>query len=467
MRLNGPYAAGSGFCRNQHHRGRSKGLFKGSLRLNRSLLSLLLLLSLLAGPAASARQQAQRDVSSGIALPGATDALSIKERADVFEEIWGTINEKYYDQSFNGVNWRAVGDRYRPLVVQAKNDDEFYALLKKMVGELRDAHTRFHTPRERREREQLQAVSIGVSIFEVQGKTVILSVEPESDASHAGVQPGMIVRSIDGRPIGERLAEAQSRVAGTSSDRAVKLRVYRKVVEGEPGTFIKLGLERADGSRVEVSLLRREVSDEPRVSWRRTTGGFGYIRLNIWKSPVHKQFKSALESLKDAPGLILDLRGNPGGEAAEVVKIATYFFNSRMPFGRFISRTGRAIELYTGRDDQAYKGGVVILVNEASGSGSELFSGVMQENGRAFVMGRQSCGCVLGISKFRKVKGGGELAVSELGYVSPRGQRLEGKGVMPDRSVALTIHDLQRNRDLALDEAESYLRASKATVSNQ
>jgi carboxyl-terminal processing protease len=121
----------------------------------------------------------------------------------------------------------------------------------------------------------------------------------------------------------------------------------------------------------------------------------------------------------------------------------------------------------TTRDDQIYKGAVVILVNEASGSGSELFSGVMQEKGRATVIGRQSCGCVLGISKFRKVKGGGELALSELNYVSPRGQKLEGRGVMPDRQVALTIADLQKNRDLALDEAEGLLRASKTTVTNQ
>jgi carboxyl-terminal processing protease len=345
-------------------------------------------------------------------------------------------------------------------------DDEFYALLKRMVGELKDAHTRFHTPRERREREQLQAVSAGVSIGEVEGRVVILGVEPDSEAAQAGVKSGMIVRTIDDKPVADRISEAQARIGGSSSSRAERLRLYRKLTEGEPGTILKLGLEKADGNLLEVSLARRTVSDAPRVATRRLDSGIGYLRLNIWKAPVHKQFKAALENLKDAPALIIDLRGNPGGEAAEVVKIAGYFFNTRTSFGKFISRSGRSIELNTDSDEQIYKGPVAVLVNEASGSGSELFSGVMQETGRAMIVGRQSCGCVLGISKFRKVKGGGELAVSELGYLSPRGRKLEGEGVSPNRAVALTIADLQRERDTVILEAESALRMPRATMNN-
>jgi carboxyl-terminal processing protease len=102
----------------------------------------------------------------------------------------------------------------------------------------------------------------------------------------------------------------------------------------------------------------------------------------------------------------------------------------------------------------------VILINEGSGSGSEMFSGVLQENGRAVLIGRQSCGCLLGIARFRKVKGGGELAISELGYTSPRGRTLEGAGVMPNGEITLKISDLQRGRDIAVEEAENSLRSS-------
>jgi carboxyl-terminal processing protease len=102
-------------------------------------------------------------------------------------------------------------------------------------------------------------------------------------------------------------------------------------------------------------------------------------------------------------------------------------------------------------------------VNEGSGSGSELFAGVMQENGRAVIVGRRSCGCVLGISEFKKLKGGGELAVSEYGYLSPRENSYEGTGVTPNRPVDLKISDLQARRDAVVEEAEKVLKTKSET----
>lgn len=402
-------------------------------------------------------------IASAATVPSATasaspDGLSSKDRIEIFEEVWRTVFEKYYDPSFKGTDWRAVRERYRPLVDRSKSDEEFYTLLKRMVGELHDAHTRFHTPEERRERERVQAVSAGLSIFEVEGKPVVVGVEPDSDAARAAVEEGMIVLAIDGKPLAERLAEARSRAGGSSSDRAVKLRLYRMVLEGEPGTNVRIRLARADGSEIDVTLTRRVVPDAAVVTSRRLQSGVGYIRLTLWKSPIRKQFKKALDGLKDAPGMVIDIRGNPGGEAEEVVKIASYFFDGHVPFGKFVKRSGRALYLRTDDHEQVYKGPVAILVNEGSGSGSELFAGVMQESGRALIVGRTSCGCVLGISSFKKVKGGGELAVSEFGYDSPRGKTFEGTGVVPDKAVELKLADLQQQRDATLNEAEQVLR---------
>ncbi|HXU38667.1 MAG TPA: S41 family peptidase [Blastocatellia bacterium] len=389
--------------------------------------------------------------------------LTPRERADVFDDVWEIVNEKYYDPAFNGVNWRAVRERYRPQIDQVDGDQEFYGVLKRMVGELHDAHTRFSTPEERRERERLQAVSAGFAIFEVEGKPVVVWVEPNSDAARAGVEEGMIALTIDGKPIAEKLAEARARVAGSSTDRAVRLRIYRMLIEGEPGTSLRLTLARADGSTVDALVTRRVVPDAPVVTSRRLPSGAGYIKLTLWKSPIRRDFKKALRQLADAPGIVIDLRGNPGGEAEEVEKIATYFFNSHVSLGKFFSRSGKAIYLRTGDDEEVYKGRVVILVNEGSGSGSELFAGVMQESKRATIVGRRSCGCVLGISKYRKLKGGGELAVSEYGYQTPQGKTFEGTGVVPNSPVELTISDLRQHRDAALEEAERVLKTKGET----
>src|SRR5205085_3984722 len=97
---------------------------------------------------------------------------------------------------------------------------------------------------------------------------------------------------------------AQARVAGTSTERAIKLRVYRQLVEGNPGAALRLTLARADGSTLNVTLTRRVVSDSAQVTSRRLSSGAGYVKLTLWKSPAHKDFKRALEALKAAPGLI-------------------------------------------------------------------------------------------------------------------------------------------------------------------
>jgi carboxyl-terminal processing protease len=439
-------------------------LFSRKVSIPQPALALLLLL-VLANPAFASQTHKRQALEHSINDSSSASArLTAKDRQEIFSETWATINEKYYDPSFNGVNWRAVREQYRPAVEAARSDEDFYTVMKKMVGELRDAHTRFATPRERVEREQLKAITAGVSISEVEGKPVVVSVEANSEAARMGIGVGMLVLAIGGKPVAEKLAEAQARVAGTSTERAIKLRVYRQLVEGDPGTPLRLTLARADGSPLEVSLTRRVVSDVAQVTSRRLASGVGYIKLTLWKSPAHKEFKRALEAFRDAPGVIIDLRGNPGGEAQEVVKIASLFFNTRVSFGQFVSRNGKTLGLYTDRDDQIYAGPLVILVNEGSGSGSELFSAAMQENGRAAVVGRQSCGCVLGISHFKKMKGGSELAVSELKYISPQGHRIEGTGVLPNRPVPLTLADLQHHRDATLEAAEASLQKTGANM---
>lgn len=424
----------------------------------RFAFAILLLLGILASPALRELKAAS---DGGVDHTQVWEKLSRHDREEVFDDVWETIDEKYVDPSFNGVDWKAVRERYRPMVDAVKNDDDFFALMKKMVGELHDAHTRFQTPRERRDREQSKTVSAGVSIYEVEGKVVITGVEPDSEAETAGVENGMFLRTIDGKPLAEQLRATQAIIGGSSSERHEKLRLYTKLLDGEPGTTVKLGLEDAEEKLIEVTLTRHIVADDAKVTWRRLASGYSYIKLSLWRSPVHKEFRRVLESFRNAPGVIIDLRGNPGGEANEVIKIASLFFNSRVPFGRFISRSGKAITLFTERDEQVYKGAVVILVNEGSGSGSELFSGVMQENGRAMIIGRQSCGCVLGITRFKKLEGGSELAVSELRYISPRGQKFEGAGITPDRIIALTIADLQSHRDAAIEAAENLLKTRK------
>jgi len=121
----------------------------------------------------------------------AYESLSPKDRIDVFETIWKTINDEYYNYNPAFADWAAVRERYRPRVEATKNDDEFYALLNTMLlRELHDFHTGFAAPNE-------QPRNNGLSVNEVESKVVVVRVAPDSDAAHAGVQVGMILRNDD------------------------------------------------------------------------------------------------------------------------------------------------------------------------------------------------------------------------------------------------------------------------------
>src|SRR4051812_5508551 len=88
----------------------------------------------------------QWEDASGIATepvpPPPTAALTVAQRERAFDFVWETIDSRYHDPKFNGVDWRAVGSRYRPLALAAHDDEAFWDVLDRMTGELHDAHTR-------------------------------------------------------------------------------------------------------------------------------------------------------------------------------------------------------------------------------------------------------------------------------------------------------------------------------------
>lgn len=413
--------------------------------------------------------KAQSTAAQASSSQASASSLSARERVEVFEKVWKTIEEKYYDPSFNGVDWEAVRGRYRPQIEAAAGEEEFYELLNRMAGELRDAHTRVRSPRQGRERRNREATSAGVRLFEVEGTPVVFDVAPDSEAARAGVLPGMVVRTVGGRLVAEALAEAREEVGPSSSERAVRVLTYSRLIAGEPGSALELGLTRADGTPFEVKLTRRTVSAAPRFTARLLASGNLYVRFDRFLPPVGNELKEALEKFKDAPGLILDLRANGGGDGREGLKVGGYFFDEKVSVARIVTRTGKPPSALFGlvslpkefaageHGGRRYSNPVVVLVNEGTGSMSELVAGVLQEQRRAYVVGTRSCGCVLGVLKHRELKGGGYLDVSELGFVTTAGRRLEGEGVTPDRAVAVMLKDFQTGRDAALEEAEAYL----------
>lgn len=402
--------------------------------------------------------------NSGYSQAQTKDQLSQKDRGKMFEKVWDLINDRYYDPKFNGVNWSETKGKYRPLVEKAENDTDFYDLLKRFAGEMNDAHTRFLTPREAIEFRKREGTTVGILISTIEGKTVVEKVLPDSEAAKANVQAGMIVRTIDGLSVQEKLSQAEKMVGNSSSARATELLVYRRLLQGDPETMVKIGLTDENGKDFEVNLTRKIISQESKVFAERSESGIGYISVSSFRAPVSGKFKEALLELKDTSGLIIDLRYNGGGSISEVLQMAGFFFNDQRPFGKFLRRDGdenqKLRNFFAGVEGgQIYSAPVVILVSKYSASGSELFASGLQEFGRASVIGTQTCGCLLGISKFYKMKGGGELHISDIGFLSAKGKIYEKIGITPEQIVELRIKDLRSEVDAGLNAAEKMLSA--------
>jgi carboxyl-terminal processing protease len=201
-------------------------------------------------------------------------------------------------------------------------------------------------------------------------------------------------------------------------------------------------------------MLRRPSDDKPTMTARRLDSGFGYIRFKPWVPPNDKRFAEELRKLIDTPGLIVDLRGNRGGS----FMTADYFLKPGTFTGTAVWRNGKVDKGYSRKSDLNYNGRLIVLVDAESGSASENFAALIQESGRGLVIGRQTCGCLTS-SYSESVKGGGKLQWSRVLLRTIKGNKIEGRGVSPDKTVLIDLSDLRQGRDSVLEEAQRVLQS--------
>ncbi|NJD87082.1 MAG: hypothetical protein FIB05_03565 [Betaproteobacteria bacterium] len=404
--------------------------------------------------------------------PPANAGLGEAGRRAALDFVWTTVNERYYDPKLNGVDWATARARWEPKALAAASDDEFWDLLDRMTGEMRDAHTRVESPQRAEQIARHESITPGFSFAPLEGRLVVTSVSRDSDAWWAGVRPGMALAGIGGEPAQAAYAKALAHSRESSTAYARHRAALRRLLGGDEGKPLAFAFTRTDGTSLAVTLERKRVASPPRVAKRKLASGIGYIRLTAWSQNLQGEMVSAIESLKDAPGLVIDLRDNPGGSALMVRNVAARLFpkGEKVEYGRTLTRQGKPItiafdlvELIKIKQELegtgTYAGPVAVLVNAGSGSGSELFSGLLKTKGRATIVGQTTCGCLLGYMGYAAVPGGGMLAYSEMGFVFSDGTRIEGEGLAPDVAVALTAADLAVERDRALESAEALLRA--------
>lgn len=381
------------------------------------------------------------------------------ERLRLFDQVWRAVNESYYDGKFNGVDWRAQRQIYRPLAAMAPSRTELYAILRRMLGTLGDAHTRIYAPDESFDRYRPSGMTVGLQVRPVEGAPTVTWVEPDSEASAAGIRPGFRLLAIDELPVEQVLERIRRDLVSSSTVTALETQSFDRLLQLGQGSTLALRLADAKGLAREVTLSRRRVEYQRRAIPRQLPHRIGYIELTGFGQDVEYDFDMAMQQMQGTRGLILDLRNNGGGFVSSVLQIASYFFPEQTDLGEFITRDGKATRRLTGLARQTYRAPVLLLVSSRSASGAEILAAAMQEHRRATVVGTHptTCGCLLGVSRTIRLADGGRLNVSDTDFRTPAGRRIEGRGIRPDMIVGVRVADLLQATDLPLQMAGDHL----------
>jgi carboxyl-terminal processing protease len=382
----------------------------------------------------------------------------------IFNEVWQTIFDRYYDPNLNGANWQTIGLKFRSMAADARNSAELYNVLRRMVSQLRDAHTRIYSPNERFDWQRPRLVTTGISLREIGGAPVVVTVEPGSMAERAGIRSGDKIVSIDGIPALTLYSKLLEEATSASTFVAARSQAIGSLLEGPQGTFVKVGFVSTDGRERTATLLREVREKRAELRIRRLKDGIMVVEFNTFTDQIASEFTTALkEKLHNARGIIFDLRNNGGGEVDVMSDITSTILPVGKDLGRFINRQGKiALAMKTrtvarSSDDSdetlQLSAPIVILTSERTASSAEIFAAVLKDEKRATIVGQTTCGCVLGLRRSHTLPDGGELNISELDYKTSRNQRLEGIGVTPDEIVIPNLNDLRAHRDISLERA--------------
>lgn len=402
--------------------------------------------------------------------------LDARTREAAFDFVWGTIDRAWLYPDMRGVDWKAVGERYRPRVLAAPDDETFWKELDRMTAELADSHTRVESPRMLREIREHAGVSLGVRLGVIEDQVRVLRVAPGSEAWLVGLRPGARILSI-----GETEALAwwharweAARAGSTAQTRLAA--VNRALNSGEEGSALALAFERSDGSRVSARLIRRRFVAPPGVLAMKLGSGIGYLRFTGFDESIRRKTLNALEGLRDARGLILDLRDNSGGSIFFAQALIARFLVGKHRLAHVDTRDGKPVSMFFGLVDLLPSEFVisgprspllqplVILVNAGSASAAELVASSLQGLGRARIVGETSCGCLLGYLGYAMIPGGGALAYSEFGFRLESGRVIEGRGLRPDEVVTTGLEDLVSGRDPQFEAAQRLLEESLTPI---
>jgi carboxyl-terminal processing protease len=367
-----------------------------------------------------------------ILLPGLFAQPIDQETKDaILKAVAQTIKERAYARGVSFAKWDALAQQYEERFQKAQTHDEFANEVNRALTEFGLSHLRLLTPYAARVQRTGQGVGLGIQAQAEEGGVRVVSVIPGSPAEKAGLEPGDLITHADGKHIKEP-----------------------ERLRGEKGTAVRLTIKRKDGTLLELTIVRDEFSTIRKDTLTWIDEKTALLRVHSFAAGYNRELiDQYFEKIAKAEKLILDLRGNGGGQTLNLFHLAGKFFPGGTSLGKFISRdharqylekhpngTDDPVEVAKefglslsafGRGEPPFKGDLVVLVDSGTGSASEILAQAIQEYQRGKVVGSKTAGAVLA-STLVNLPAGFALQVPLMEYVSPKGKRLEMTGVTPD-----------------------------------
>ncbi|MBR1460766.1 S41 family peptidase [bacterium] len=354
----------------------------------------------------------------------------------LYEKNWQTIKNEYYDPSFNHQHWNRWHNRYQNKI---KTKEDAKVAIETMLASLDDPYSRYLTAEEFAQQNNSitsKISGIGVSIVNDAGKIVVVNVIESTPAQFADVKSGDIIMAVDGKAVsGLSLAEVSN------------------LVKGPINTFVNIDILRGN-EKISKNIIRKEISIKTVKSSNDKNIGYIQITSFISKSTPN-EFLEALENTSKTKGLIIDLRGNTGGLLNNAIFIANLFIDK----GNLVSIVGRNGYKYNveAQDTNVHiDKPIILLVDGASASASEILSGALKDYNRAKLVGTKTYGKGM-VQKIISMPNETGLNLTIARYLTPSGNDINKRGITPNVEVKFTQEDIEQRKDVQLEYAKNML----------
>ncbi|MEM4408321.1 MAG: S41 family peptidase [Candidatus Caldarchaeum sp.] len=314
-----------------------------------------------------------------------------------------------------------------------------YSAIQGMMSALNDPYTELWEPEmaerfmERNRGQFMGSAGIGAALSSQRGMPTVVRVFRNSPAEEAGILPGDVILEVDGISTEEEnLEKVVDRIRGPEGTQ-VKLLIRR---EGMDKPLVKVLVRKM----VEIQDVYGKLVPEPYAS---KDVPIGVLEIQAFSETVPAQFDKEISALeaKGIKGLIIDLRGNPGGIMGSAVEVSGRFVGGKL-IATLRGRSGKPVPYYaSARDLHSFAYPVVILVDESTASAAEIFAGALQDYKVATVVGLRTFGKGA-VQKVERMPDGAIIKFTVAHYYLPDGESIErvenergeqiGGGVVPN-----------------------------------